>query len=110
MLLLWLLSRPYWVCTVAQLATGACPHTHVQLHHVIVAYAALEADGDVHYRLRDPQDTFSSHFVVAEVIPHLPQRALKVGEVVDSIGGITRADPEHPWRELHPVEWISAPH
>ena len=99
-------TRPYWTCTVAQLATGGCPRTHVQVKRSVVVYAALEADGDTHYRLRDPADTVASHFVVAECIPLLPCRKLTVGSVVDSLGGITRVDPEHHWHELQPVEWV----
>jgi hypothetical protein len=110
MMWLWLLLqipvRTYWPVTVAQLASGSVKHTHVELDSVRVVYTALEQDGGFHMRLRDPRDTVATHFVVAEIIPELPLRHPRVGEVI-SVRGISRYDGEHHWFESHPTEWIS---
>ncbi|HEX9239197.1 MAG TPA: hypothetical protein VF910_00905 [Candidatus Bathyarchaeia archaeon] len=91
--------RTYWPVTVAQLASGAVKHTHVQVSGV-VAYTKIEEDGDIHIRIVG--DTGAA-FVVAECIPRLPCRRPKNGERI-TVQGITRYDGEHHWFEVHPVE------
>lgn len=98
-------QRTYWHATVAQLASGAFPHTHVELDSVVVTYKAIESDSDFHMRLRDPRDTVSSHFVIAECIPLMPCQHPKLGQVVN-VRGISRKDAEHGWFEIHPIEAI----
>lgn len=97
-------QRTYWHASVATLAAGRYPHTHVELDSVLVDYTRVEADSDFHMRLRDRGDTIPEHFVVAECIPELPCRHPKVGDIV-SVRGIMRYDAEHGWAEIHPVEW-----
>lgn len=99
-------QRTYWHATVAQLASGTFPHTHVELDSVVVDYKAAEADSDFHIRLRDPRDTMPSHFIVAECIPLIPCRHPRLGETI-SVWGIYRKDSEHLWAEVHPVEKLA---
>lgn len=99
-----ILIRTYWACTVGQLSTGACKHTHVELKNVRAEYVASESDGDQHIRLRQVGDTVTAHFIVAECIPLLPCRRVHVGDILTSVKGITRKDSEHGWMEVHPVE------
>ena len=91
--------RTYWPATVAQLASGTVKHTHVSVSGV-VAYTRIEDDGDLHIRIAG--DT-GAVFVIAECIPKLPCRRPKNGERV-TVKGIQRFDPEHGFREIHPVE------
>lgn len=94
--------RTYWPATVAQLASGTVKHTHVSVTG-IVAYSKIELDGDIHIRIVG--DTGSA-FVIAECIPKLPCRRPRNGERV-TVKGISRYDPEHGFREVHPVEELS---
>lgn len=102
LLVLQVVSRTYWPATVPQLASGTVRHTHVAVTG-IVAYTRLEDDGDLHIRLVG--DT-GAVFVIAECIPRLPCRRPKNGERI-TVKGIQRFDPEHAWREVHPVEELS---
>ena len=99
-------QRTYWHGTIAQLAAGTFPHTHVTVDSAIVDYTKAEADSDYHIRLRDPNDTMPDHFVVAECIPKLPCQHPRVGRLV-TVWGIYRRDAEHGWFEIHPVERIT---
>lgn len=101
-LLLQIVSRTYWSATVAQLASGTFRHTHVAVTG-IVAYTRIEDDGDLHMRLVADTGTV---FIIAECVPRLPCRRPQNGERV-TVKGIQRFDPEHSWREVHPVEELS---
>lgn len=94
--------RTYWPATVPQLASGTFKHTHVAVTG-IVAYTRLEDDGDLHIRL--VADT-GAVFIIAECVPKLSCRRPKNGERI-TVKGIQRLDPEHGWREVHPVEELS---
>jgi hypothetical protein len=96
-------QRTYWRATIAQLASGTYPHTHVVVDSAVVDYTRMEGDSDFHIRLRDPRDTMPEDFIVAECIPKLPCRHPKLGELV-TVYGIYRRDAEHGWFEIHPVE------
>jgi hypothetical protein len=96
------LSRTYWLATVPQLASGTFRHTHVAVTG-IVAYTRIEDDGDLHIRLVADSGAV---FVIAECIPRLPCRRPRIGERI-TVKGIQRFDPEHAWREVHPVEELS---
>lgn len=95
-------SRFYWPATVPQLASGLFKHTHVAVTG-IVAYTRIEDDGDLHIRL--VADT-GAVFIIAECVPKLPCRRPRNGERI-TVQGISRYDPEHGWREVHPVETLS---
>lgn len=98
-MLLALQARTYWPATVGQVARGTFRHTHVAVTG-IVAYTRREDDGDLHIRLVG--DTGAT-FIVAECIPKLPCRRPRNGERI-TVKGVQRFDPEHAWREVHPVE------
>jgi hypothetical protein len=104
-------SRTYWPATVAQLASGTFRHTHVQVSGIVV-YTRLESDGDLHAKL--VTDSAAVHdslapFIVAEIIPAIPLARPPTGKRI-TVYGIQRFDPEHGWRECHPVErWVLAP-
>ena len=100
-------SRYYWPIDLAKYAQTGSPHTHVEITGY-VTYTAAEDDGDLHIRLCDSPSVVGmdkAHCVICECIPLLPcaKPALKSHITVQ---GITRFDPEHGWRELHPVELI----
>lgn len=97
LLLVAVISRPYFPVTVSDLAAGRNFHTHVAVTGA-VTYVKREADGDTHIRLGN-----GKVFVVAECILALPCKAPKVGQKI-TVRGISRFDLEHKWYEVHPVE------
>jgi hypothetical protein len=108
--LLWALpvqaQRTYWPTPIDTLWVGHQKHTHVAVTGK-VAYVRTEDDGDTHIRLNSLGD--STKFVIAECIPLIPCTRPTAGRVI-TVRGISRFDPEHLWREVHPVEsWALAP-
>lgn len=101
-LLLLTQSRTYWNVPLDTLAIGHPKHTHVAVSGT-VAYVRIEDDGDIHIKLINP---LTGRFVIAECIPALPcSFRPKAGQRI-KVKGISRADPEHLWFEVHPVELI----
>lgn len=101
-----LMQRTYWPTPIDTLWVGHQKHTHVAVTGR-VAYTRTEDDGDLHIRLNSPTD--STKFVIAECIPALPCARPVKGSLI-TVWGISRFDPEHQWREVHPVEsWSAAP-
>jgi hypothetical protein len=99
------ITRPYWPTSIETMFAGAQKHTHAAVTGR-VAYCRTEDDGDRHIRLESELDT--SKFIIAEIIPLIPLACPKAGTLITA-RGITRYDPEHGWREIHPVESWSSP-
>lgn len=93
-------SRTYWTTSIDTMYIGHQKHTHVSVTGR-VAYTRTEDDGDLHIRLNSLSD--STKFVIAECIPALMCPRPARGSVI-TVRGISRFDPEHAWREVHPVE------
>lgn len=100
-----IVSRRYWVTSIDTLWIGHQKHTHTEVTGRVV-YRRWEDDGDRHIKIASLSD--STKFIIAECIPALPCRAVSIGEII-TVRGISRYDPEHDWREVHPVEWINPP-
>jgi hypothetical protein len=99
-------QRTYWPTPIDTLWVGHQRHTHIAVTGR-VAYTATEGDGDLHIRLNSLTD--STKFIIAECIPQLPCARPVRGRVI-TVRGISRFDPEHAWRECHPVEsWSYVP-
>ena len=96
-------QRVYWKTSIARVVAKRFLHTHIELDSVTVVYTTIEADSDVHIRVRDQRDSHRADFMVAECIPKLPCKQPKVGDVI-SLRGIIRWDLVHRWWEIHPVE------
>ncbi len=96
--------RTYWPISVDSLATGHVLRIHVQTTGR-VTLMRHEADGDIHLKLVGQRA-----FVVLEIIPGYPLKAIPtVGQRIRAYG-ITRWDGEHKWQELHPLEkWEPLP-
>ena len=97
LLLLLLLSRPYFPVTVCGMKANH--HTHVSVSGK-VTLVKHEPDGDLHMRIEN-----GGCSVVAECIPELRCKAPRVGHKV-TVKGISRFDGEHHWPEIHPVETL----
>lgn len=95
-------TRSYWKVPLDTLAAGHPKHTHAAIVGV-VSYCRIEDDGDKHIRLRST-GTDTTRFIVAEIIPRIPQQCPLKGDTI-IVAGITREDPEHHWWEIHPVEF-----
>lgn len=100
------LQRYYWPTPIDTLWVGHQKHTHIAVTGR-VAYTRTEDDGDLHIRLNSLTD--STKFIIAECIPALPcLRPIKGSKI--TVQGISRYDPEHSWREIHPCEnWFYVP-
>lgn len=98
-----LISRTYWPISIDTMWVGHQKHTHGAVTGV-VKYCRSEDDGDKHIKLEKIGD--STKFIVGEIIPLIPLACPKAGQTI-TVSGITRYDPEHSWREIHPVEFYS---
>lgn len=103
-------SRPYHVVALADLALGKVRQTHVQVEG-FVTYTTVEADGDLHIRLCDSAEVKGmarDRCIVAECIPELPCEKPPLGARV-AVEGVSRFDKEngHKWSEVHPVEKLT---
>lgn len=95
-----IVSRRYWITPLDSVALGRSKHTHIEVTGD-VQYVAWQDDGDLHIRLGSP--SLSGLTIVVECIPKLPCSRPKIGSRI-TVQGISRADPEHHWWEIHPVE------
>jgi hypothetical protein len=100
LLLVLVLQRYYWPTPIETMWAGLQKHTHVAVTGR-VKYLRREEDGDLHIKLvslRDP-----TKFIIAECIPLIPCARPVLSSVI-TVRGVSRYDPEHGWREVHPVE------
>lgn len=96
-------QRGYWKVPLDSFALGKKLHTHIEITGVVAPnFPVREADGDIHIKILSPLGT--GRFIVAECIPKIPCPLLpRAGQTV-TVRGVSRLDPEHGWREVHPVE------
>lgn len=90
-------GRNYHRVTVAQLVSS--PWTHVQVEG-LVTYVRKQFDGDVHVTIEN-----AGAIAVVEIIPAIPLPAPRKGQRI-RVFGISRADRDHGWPEVHPAERI----
>jgi adenine deaminase len=91
-------GRTYHPVTIERLQRPA--PTHVMTEGTVV-YRRKMKDGDWHVTIVDAQD----RKVVVEIIPAIPLKVPTKGQRV-RVWGISRADFQHKWPELHPAERI----
>lgn len=96
-------QRGYWPVPLDSFALGKKLHTHIEITGVVAPnFPKREDDGDIHIKILSPLGT--GRFIVAECIPKMPCVLLpRAGQTV-TVRGVSRLDPEHGWREVHPVE------
>jgi hypothetical protein len=96
-----LVQRTYWPTSIDSMWVGHQKHTHAAVTG-IARTCRPEPDGDRHIKLESETD--ATKYIVAEIIPRLPQPCPIIGRKI-TVYGITRLDTEHSWREIHPVEY-----
>lgn len=110
-LLLLLMIRYYWPQELENYAERGSVRPRVQIDGYVI-YTRTEKDGDLHIRLCDTLDARGMdrrHCIVCEIIPTLPVPRPPIHAHI-RVKGISRFDPEHGWREVHPVEaWSYLP-